>query len=123
MLLKKINPKKYLLYSTALFLLSAGLYNSLEELFYSLIIFIAVILNQFMLVNSVVSLIESVKGNAEVNKSNVIFNFIFKTILLITAITFGVHIMGNRVIIPVIIYIFQIFVLYFSINRENSLGN
>jgi hypothetical protein len=118
MLIKKINLKKYLLYSTALFLLSAGFYNNLNELFYSLIIFVAVILNQFMLVNSVTSLIESVKENSEVNKSNILLNFIFKTILLVTAITFGVHIMGNRVIIPVIIYIFQIFVLYFSINRE-----
>lgn len=91
-----------------------------EELKVMAIIYVAACLNQWMLVNGVLNLTNGAAGKEELEKTNLVFLFIGKAIVLIVALTFGVQIMGKRIIIPLLIYVLQILVLYFSLNKPNK---
>jgi fatty-acid desaturase len=51
-------------------------------------------------------------------RAKILILFIGKFIVLALAITFGVQIMGNRIIIPILNYIIQIFVVALSFHRK-----
>jgi hypothetical protein len=112
---EKINLKKYISFSIALLLMSYGLCTGPKEFLVVSTIFVAVILNQWMLLSSVDAMVIAAKGGENKGAANIIFSFLFKLVILIIAISFGVHIMENRIIIPILIYVAQIFVLYFSL--------
>lgn len=116
---EKINLKKYSLLSVLLLGASYFLSRNLSEYLAICVVFFAVVLNQWMLFNSVQGMINATISNESESGLNTIFSFLFKAIILIAAITFGVHIMGNRVIIPILIYIAQIFILYISMNKKD----
>lgn len=83
-------------------------------------IFLAACLNQWMLVRGVQKITSSAAGKEESDKSGLITLFIGKAIVLIVALTFGVQIMGKRIIIPVLIYVLQIAVLYLSMKKSGA---
>ena len=114
----KINLIKYLILSSIL-LLGAYLFSkNVQELMVMVIVFIAACLNQWMLVNIVREASQNAADGTPIDKVNMIMMIIGKVILLIAAITFGVQIMGNRIIIPVLIYVLQIAVLYLSFEKK-----
>lgn len=117
---RKINKKKYASLSIALLLLTFTMCNNAKEYVAISIVFLAVILNHWMLLTAVDELISSALSNEPANTRKIVFAFLLKAIILIGSITFSVHIMGNRIIIPILIYITQIFVLYFSLTEEQS---
>lgn len=111
---EKINLKKYAILSIILLLISYFLARNSAELKVMFTIFLAACLNQWMLVRGVQKITGQAAGTEEADKSGLITLFIGKAIVLIVALTFGVQIMGKRIIIPVLIYVLQIVVLYLS---------
>jgi hypothetical protein len=116
----KINLIKYAVFSSILLIAICFFAKNYSELMAMLIVFIAACLNQWMLVNVVRDASQNAVDGTSVDKVNMIMMSVGKVILLIAALSFGVHIMGNRIIIPVLIYVLQIAVLYLSFNRQKN---
>lgn len=116
----KINLYKYILFSLFLLALSSYLARSNAERLVMLAVFFASCLNQWMLVNVVRDVTQNAADGSPVDKGNMIMMIIGKFLLVIAALSFGVHIMGNRIIIPVLIYVLQIAVLYLSFDKKND---
>lgn len=116
----KINLLKYSLLSAVLLLVGYFLARNFSEIMVMVIVFAAACLNQWMLVNVVRETTLNAADGTPVDKANMVMMIIGKAVLLIAALTFGVHIMGNRIIIPVLIYVLQIAVLYLSFDRQKS---
>ncbi|WP_127715459.1 hypothetical protein [Halobacteriovorax sp. HLS] len=121
MLLKtKINHKKFFLMSlstTALFLLFA---RNVEDIFAILLVYVATVTHLGMLAEAVFELIESqiTDGHIQNVKDKIMYLFLGKLTILIISLLIGRQIMGNRIIIPVINYVIQIFILTFSIKTK-----
>ncbi|MGZ3788607.1 MAG: hypothetical protein ACXVLQ_08800 [Bacteriovorax sp.] len=118
----KINFKKYSLFSAVLLIASYLLAKSNAEFIVMLSVFIAACLNQWMLVNVVKEATRNAADGSPVDKVNMIMMIIGKVVLVMAALSFGVHIMGNRIIIPVLIYVLQIVVLYLSFEKIAETG-
>lgn len=116
----KVNLTKYALFSSILLIAIYFLAKSNSEIVVMLVVFIAACLNQWMLVNVVREASQNAADGTPVDKANMVMMIIGKVVLLIAAISFGVHIMGSRIIIPVLIYVLQIAVLYLSFDRQKS---
>lgn len=116
----KVNLKKYALLSTVLLIAVFFLSKNTDELMVMSAVFVAACLNQWMLVNVVREASQNAADGTPVDKVNMIMMIIGKVVLLIAALTFGVHIMEKRIIIPVLIYVLQIAVLYLSFERPKS---
>lgn len=113
----KINLKKYALLSSVLLVISYFLARNTDEMKVMLTVFLAACINQYMLVKGVEKVTNQAAGSGDSDKSGLIGLFIGKAIVLIVALTLGVQIMGKRIIIPVLIYVLQIVVLYFSMKK------
>ena len=111
---EKINFKIYLILS--LIILAAGYFlaRTNEELMAIGLIYIASCGNQWLLVKSVGEMSHRAASGSPIDDRKMFFLMMGKLALIIAALSFGVHVMGNRVIIPVLIYVFQIAVLYIS---------
>ena len=117
----KINFGKYFLItglSTAF--LTIFIAQNKEEIFGILIVYLAAVINQFMLVRFVREFFtpDVAKHKENIDKLEVIGLFILKIVVLLSGITLGVHFMGSRVIFPVINYVFQMFALIFSLKKN-----
>lgn len=110
----KIDFRKYIPLSAILIIASYYLARSMAEFYVMLSVFVAACLNQWMLVSVVNEITNNAAGGAEVDKGNLIMMVIGKVLIVLVALIFGVQIMGNRIIIPVLIYVLQIAVLYLS---------
>ena len=117
---EKIDFKKYALLSLILLAISYYLARDMAEIKVMATIFLAACLNQWMLVNGVLKITGEAAGTEKADKSGLIGLFIGKAIVLIVALTFGVQIMGKRIIIPVLIYVLQIVVLYLSMKKPGA---
>lgn len=117
---KKISFKKYFLLSFIHIGLTYFIVNNFSEYKIILLVFLATVLNQWMLISSVDAMAQSAALGGDRDTANTVLMFLGKTILLIAALSFGVHIMGKRIIIPILNYIVQIFILYFSFKRKDS---
>lgn len=82
-------------------------------------VYLATLLNFWMLVNIVEYLALSVraKKGEPVNKWKVAGFFTGKLLALLIALTLSVQIMGDRLLIPVLSYVIQIFVLGVTLRR------
>lgn len=116
----KIDFRKYIPLSSILIIASYFLSRSMTEFYVMLIVFVAACLNQWMLVSMVREIASSASGGAPADKGNIIMMVLGKVAILVTALIFGVQIMGNRIIIPVLIYVLQIAVLYLSFTKPNG---
>jgi hypothetical protein len=91
--------------------------RSVNEVLGILVIYLATILNQLLLVEGVFELVGAS------NKVKVVLLFLTKMAILFGALAFGVHLMGKRVIIPLLNYVVIIFVLGTSLKdkRDNPI--
>lgn len=117
---EKVDLRKYTILSLILLIISYFLAKDVAEIKVMATIFLAACLNQWMLVRGVQKITSSAAGKEESDKSGLITLFIGKAIVLIVALTFGVQIMGKRIIIPVLIYVLQIAVLYLSMKKSGA---
>ncbi len=103
--------------TTALFLLFA---RNVEDIFAILLVYVATVTHLGMLAEAVFELIESqiTDGHIQNVKDKIMYLFLGKLTILIISLLIGRQIMGNRIIIPVINYVIQIFILTFSIKTK-----
>lgn len=117
---KRINLKKYFslgLLSTALACLLA---QSSNDILAILVVYLATIVNQYILTWMVLKIAERHKSDIKESGPmalKMILAFMAKMASLILGLSFGVHLMGPRVIIPLFNYIIQIFILVMSFRR------
>lgn len=116
----KIDFRKYIFFSALLIITSYFLSRSMAEFYVMLTVFVAACLNQWMLVSVVRGLTSSVADGTPSDNGNIIIMIIGKVVIVVTALIFGVQIMGNRIIIPVLIYVLQIAVLYLSFTKPKG---
>jgi hypothetical protein len=117
---EKINLKKYFALSFALFVTFLIFFHHPLEIKVLVITFIATLVNQYMLIRAVHELIVPVLNGQRPDSGWIGFLFIFKSIILIAALIYGVQIIGNKIIISVLFYVCQIFVLAFSSKRVSK---
>ena len=117
---KKINISKYFALSAVHIGLTYFLVHNIDEYKIILLVFVATVLNQWMLVESIETMVQGAAGKETGDTANSILMFLAKTILLLVVLSFGVHIMGKRIIIPLLNYIVQIFILYFSFRQKDN---
>ena len=79
----------------------------------------ATVINQFLLVEVISEIVAEKTSNPDVKyrvrKFRLIFLFLLKLIIIFGALSLGVHLMGKRVIIPLLNYVVLIFVLGLSL--------
>ncbi len=117
---KKVNLLKYFACSIIHIGSTFFIVKNLEEYNVVLLVFLATVLNQWMLIESIESMINVASGKSQEDSLNTVLIFLGKSFLLLAALTFGVHIMGKRIIIPLLNYIVQIFILYISFRQKDS---
>lgn len=115
---EKINFKKYILFSILLFAIFTPFLKGQTEFKVLIVTYVAVLINQYMIVRGVADLIEPLARGEKVENGWIVFLFVGKALILLMALIYGVQIIGNRIIIPVLFYVCQIFVLIFSSNRR-----
>jgi len=123
MLLKtKVNFKKYLLISLLPLAICFILAQGRTEIFVIFIIYIGAVINQLLLVELVMEMVNRPKAPEfkKPRKRKLILLFVVKVTVLIAALSLGVHFMGNRVIIPLLNYVVQIFILGVSLINPKS---
>lgn len=116
----KVNLPKYAAYSTVLLIMEFLLARNSAEFGAMLVVFGAACLNQWMLVTVVRALSQNAAFGTKARTGKVVFLSLGKVFLLVASLVYGVQIMGDRVIIPLLIYVLQIAVLYLSLNRRKS---
>jgi hypothetical protein len=118
----KINLKTYSLYSAILLILAYLSVRSEAEFLVAVVVFLATCANHWMLIFIVRRLSESAVGMMQKSRLLIPLMVVGKLILIVAALSFGVQIMGKRIIIPVLIYVLQIAVLYFSFEKQTDVG-
>ena len=89
--------------------------NRLELIvFFSILI--ATLLNQYLLARGVEKMFNASKENEKATGMTLVF-FLSKFIILFAAMGLGVHFIGNRIIVPILVYIAQLFILLFSLKK------
>lgn len=116
----KINLKKYTLYSLLILSLSYLTVRSFSEYLVILLVFVAACANHWMLILAIRYMSQSVVGDGPKKRRLVPLLIIGKLALVVGALSFGVQIMGKRILIPLLIYVLQIVVLYLSFEKQTS---
>jgi hypothetical protein len=113
---RKVNFKRYFFFFCLWLAPCIILARNSSEILGILIIAVATVINQLMLVEAVSELIFD---SAQVSRRNakIIVLFIAKVLILFGALFCGSHLMGTRVIIPLIYFVLMIFSLAYSIRR------
>ncbi|TDJ05273.1 MAG: hypothetical protein E2O68_06745 [Deltaproteobacteria bacterium] len=116
---KKINLKKYLLSSVLTTGIALAFAQNSTEIIAILVIYLATILNQFILVEVIMEMVSERKNDLSrtyrVNKTKVALLFVLKLLILFGALSLGIHLMGKRVLIPLLNYVVLIFILGLSL--------
>jgi len=113
--IKKINLKKYLLGSVLTTGIALAFAQNTTEIITILVIYLATVLNQFLLVEVIMELVAErtadLSRKYRVKKMKVFLLFVLKLLILFGALSLGIHFMGKRVLIPLLNYVVLIFVL------------
>ena len=118
---KRINLKIFIPVSVvttcALLLFS----KSQLETFVILGIYIATLINLFLLLSVIHKIVEigTATEPVDFSKLKLAMIFVAKMAIIFLALTIGVHFTGKRIIIPLLNYVIQIFVLGVSLKRSN----
>lgn len=116
----KINLKLYIPLSFGTTALFIPFLNNKIEIYTHLGIYIATLLNLYMLVLFVQEMFTEGKFKKEKSDKMMISIYaVCKLLVLFGALSFGVQFIGNRIIIPVINYIMQIFILVIGYTERN----
>jgi hypothetical protein len=115
--IKKINLISYILLTSLTTGVCCWFALGVDEVIGILIVYAATIINHLLLIEGGLQLTDAASGN-KIDKLNLVFIFLGKFALLIGAIYLGWQFMGNRVFIPMLNYLVQIFILIFSYKRE-----
>lgn len=117
---KRINPKLFIPLSALCLAVTLGFTNSSIEIYTVIAIYVATLINQGMLLYVIDLIIAVGKDDikAPASKLTMFIFFIVKIFIIFAALSMGVHFMGKRIIIPLLNYVFHIFVLGVSLRRK-----
>lgn len=73
-----------------------------------------------MLLLGVDGMTREVRGLPGIKKNLLVFYFLGKITIIFAGLSLGVHFMGDKVIIPLINYILQIFILVLSMRKTGT---
>jgi flagellar biosynthesis protein FliQ len=119
-LTKRINLKLFIPLSLSFTGLALYFSNSAFEAMVITCIYLATLINLGLLLgvmSKIVEIASSVEP-VEYSKINMTLVFVGKIIIIFLGLSLGVHFMGKRVIIPLLNYVIQIFVLGVSFKRS-----
>ncbi len=111
---RKINLKKYIVLTLLNFIIFSMLFRTLSEVKVLFVMLVAVLLNQYMLFAGIDSMIRPIVKGEKPENGWVFFLFVSKILILFLGLIYGVQIIGNRIIIPLLFYVFQIFIFVLS---------
>ena len=118
-LFEKINFMRFFAFSIPLALGCMAVLNNRDEWLAFGVIYVATVIYLLMFALFVYELIRPHRiKDYKLYKKNLVFLFIGKLLILIGAILFGVQILESKIIIPVINYFLNIFVLGVSIKKD-----
>jgi len=116
---KRVNLKRFFIISLPIFGATLYLCHGQKEIIANILVYLAILTNFYMLIQIIEYLAQlAITGKrGHTNKWKVIGFFLGKMLAIIVALTLSVQIMGDRLIIPVLSYVIQIFVLGVSLRR------
>jgi len=119
-LVKKIDHKLFWPLSLLATLVFSAFAKSQTEVFTILGIYLAVLVSLYMLMAIMhgVMLDPEVRATGKINKSKLIIYMLLHILFLFGSIGIGVHFMGNRIILAVLNYVVQIFVLGIGLRKN-----
>ncbi len=118
----ELNLRRYILFSLPSTALCIALCRTWIDVLAVFIVYFGTVLNQIMLVASLREMLLPFIGT-ESRKSNkkIVLLFVGKLVILFGSLSLGVHLMGKRVLIPLINYVVLIFVLVlFGFEKEKK---
>ena len=115
----KIDLKKYLLYSLGATLGIMIFARSWPEIFAIALIYLATVVNQWMLMELIFIILRQDKNAPPPSKWKVLGLGFGKIIILFGAFYLGVQFMGNKIVLPLINYVIQIFILVLTIKKQD----
>lgn len=118
---ERIDLKQFLIVSLLVHVLSCLFSRNLTELLIFTLVYVSVLLSFYLLMRMVNSLIISQlekKENVKVSSFSLLQMMFTHLFLLIFSLSIGVHFIGNRIIISLINYSIQIFVLGFALRKN-----
>ena len=115
--IKRINLLRYLTLTAMTTCVGIYFCENNNELFGVLTVYAATIVNHLLLIEGGLQLTDAASGK-KIDKLDIVLVFLGKFALLIGAIYLGWQFMGNRVFIPMVNYLVQIFILVFSYKKE-----
>ena len=108
----ELNLKRYILFSLPSTALCVALCRSWVEILGVSTVYFGTVLNQIMLVASLREmLLPFVATGSQKSNKKIVLLFVGKLVILFGSLSLGVHLMGKRVLIPLINYVVLIFVL------------
>jgi hypothetical protein len=116
---KRIRFKLFIPLSLGTTVLFALFLPSQKLLIVHICVYIATLINQLLLLYVVDQMLPS-KGASrhhKVDKTRVMLALVLKLVLLFLALSIGVQMVGNKIILPLLNYVIQIFLLGVSLKR------
>ena len=108
----ELNLKRYILFSLPSTVFCVALCRTWVEVLGVSIVYFGTLLNQIMLVASLREmLLPFVETESRKSNKKIVLLFVGKLVILFGSLSLGVHLMGKRVLIPLINYVVLIFVL------------
>ena len=118
--LEKIDLKLFLPLSLATTIGFGIFCGNTNEALVLVVIYVATLINLALLISLLMKMFELKLSGGEIKPLNIITMFILKLIIMFAALTWGIHLIGNRIIIPLINYILQILILTIAMRKSMS---
>ena len=118
----ELNLRRYILFSLPSTALCIALCRTWIDVLAVFIVYFGTVLNQIMLVASLREmLLPFIDTKSRKSNKKIVLLFVGKLVILFGSLSLGVHLMGKRVLIPLINYVVLIFVLVlFGFEKEKK---
>ena len=117
----ELNLRRYILFSLPSTALCIALCRTWIDVLAVFVVYFGTVLNQIMLVASLREmLLPFIDTESRKSNKKIVLLFVGKLVILFGSLSLGVHLMGKRVLIPLINYVFLIFILVLYGLRNNK---
>ena len=118
----ELNLRRYILFSLPSTALCIALCRTWIDVLAVFVVYFGTVLNQIMLVASLREmLLPFIDTESRKSNKKIVLLFVGKLVILFGSLSLGVHLMGKRVLIPLINYVVLIFVLVlFGFEKEKK---
>ena len=118
----ELNLRRYILFSLPSTALCIALCRTWIDVLAVFVVYFGTVLNQIMLVASLREmLLPFIDTESRKSNKKIVLLFVGKLVILFGSLSLGVHLMGKKVLIPLINYVVLIFVLVlFGFEKEKK---